>query len=154
VSDKTERGLFESTMVRLALALLALAAVLIIVGVIYFLINRANRNKPLEVDSYPGATQVSSEVLSEGFDHQQYKSADPIEKIEQFFRGQEMECTPQYRTVIEQPGQPPVKEGHLYTTCVLDRSGWGVTQYTKVQIDDGGNPTGQIIIDVQRQWGE
>jgi hypothetical protein len=157
-SEAEPRGLLQSRIVQVALVLIVVAVVLIVVGVIYFLSNRASRNKPLSVALYPGARQVSSEVLYDGHDHQQYVATDSIEQIEAFYGKQDdMKCERQYRTVQERPGQEPLKEGHLYTRCQIDHSWLGITQYTTVVIqpgiDEGGNPTGEIVIDVQRYWG-
>jgi len=160
VSNKnhTDRTLMQSTMVRLALAVAVIGIVLVVVGVIAFFSYRANRNKPLEVKVYPGAALVNEERLYDGFDHQQYVSTDPFEEIEAFYdRQDDMECERQYRVVEDRPGQEPLKEDVLFTRCQIDHSGLGMTQYTSVVIqpafDDNQNPTGQIIIDVQRHWG-
>lgn len=158
-NDKpTDRTLKQSTMVRLALAIAVIGVVLVVVGVIAFFSYRANRNKPLEVDVYPGATLVNDERLYDGFDHQQYVSTDSFDEIEAFYdRQDDMDCERQYRVVEERPEQEPLKEDVLYTRCQIDHSGLGMTQYTSIVIqpvfDDGQNPTGQIMIDVQRHWG-
>jgi len=69
-----------------------------------------------------------------------------------------MVCEPQYRVVEQMPGQKePRKEGHIFTRCQIDHSGWGMTQYTTIVIqpvyDQNQNPTGQVTIDIQRHWG-
>lgn len=145
-----ERSMLQSKVVRLGLGLLVLGVVVIVAGVIIYLAYRSSRNKPLEVDVYPGAEQVSSEVL-EDFDHQQYASADPVEKIEQFYTEQDMECTKQYQNVNGQ-------SVHVDTRCLIDHSFLDITQYTQViiqpQVDEAGTSTGTVVIDVRRYWGD
>jgi hypothetical protein len=146
---KEERTVLQSKVVRLALGLLIVGVIIIVAGVIIYLAYRSSRNKPLEVDVYPGAQQVSSEVL-EGFDHQQYQSSDSIEKIEKFYTDQDMDCEQQFQTINGQAQ-------HLDTRCVIDHSFLDISQYTRViiqpQVDEAGNATGTVIIDVRRYWG-
>ena len=115
MSDTSERGVFQSNLIRLVLVLLIVSVVLVIVGVVGYMQYRSSRNKPLEIDIYPGARLVSSEVLYDGYDHQQYVSPDPIDTIEEFYGKQDMDCEPQYATITERPGEEPVREGYLYT---------------------------------------
>ncbi len=147
------RGLF------VGLSALAVLAMLIVIAVVVFLALRASRNKPLDVAIYPGAQLVNAEKLYEGLDHQQYVSSDSFEAIETFYAAQkDMDCERFYRTVQERPGQEPLKEGHIRTRCQVDHSGFGVTQYTTITIqpvfDQNEKPTGEVIIDIQRYWGD
>ena len=159
VSHSGERGFFQSTIVRLTLVVVAAVIVLVVAAVIAAYLYRSSRDKPLEVEIYPGAALVNSEKLYDGFDHQQYTSTDPFEQIERFYAAQkDMVCEPQYRVVEQMPGQKePRKEGHIFTRCQIDHSGWGMTQYTTIVIqpvyDQNQNPTGQVTIDIQRHWG-
>ncbi|MBN1679123.1 MAG: hypothetical protein JW966_02445 [Anaerolineae bacterium] len=157
MSETSERGLFQSNLIRLVLVLLIVGVVLVVVGVVGYMQYRSSRDKPLKVDTYPGAQLVGNEVLYDGYDHQQYVSSDPIDTIEQFYAKQDMDCEPQYATIVERPGEEPVREGYLYTRCLRDRSSLGMTQYTTVVLqpeqDEAGNATGQVVIDVRRYWG-
>jgi hypothetical protein len=153
-----EYGLWQSRVVRIVLGLVVIGVIVIIAAVIGLLMYRESRNKPLDVDVYPGVQQVSDERLYDGHDHQQYVSTDPVDEIEAFYADQDdMECKRQYQTYVERPGEEPLKEGYLYTRCLIDHSTLGMTQYTTVVIqpvtDESGQATGQVVIDVQRFWG-
>ncbi len=156
--EQADRSLMQSPMIRLALGVVIVGIVLIVAGVVTFFSYRASRDKPLKVKTYPGAVLVNAETVSAGFDHQQYVSDDPFEDIEQFYAGQnDMVCERQYRVVEERPGQDPLKQDVLFTRCQIDHSGLGVTQYTSIVIqpvrDADQVPSGQVVIDVQRHWG-
>ncbi len=152
-------GCLSSRLVRLVLIAVVLFMVLVAVVVVVVLGLRASRDKPLEVAIYPGARLVNHETVYEGFDHLQYYSDDPFAAVEAFyFERDGMVCVRQYRTVQERPGQEPLREGHLSTRCQVDRSGYGITQVATVLIqpayDANEQPTDQIVIDIQRYWGE
>jgi hypothetical protein len=145
-------------LIRGVLALFVIGIVGAVIGVIAFLSYRSSRDKPLEVKVYPGAVMVNDEVIYDGYDHQQYLTSDPIESVEAFYDGQDdMECERQYQRVQQIEGEDPIREGYLFTSCIIDHSGLGMTQYTKVVLqpryDDAGGATGEVIIDVQRYWG-
>jgi hypothetical protein len=159
VSRPEDKGFFQSTIVRLTLVAVAIVVVLVTAAVIGAYLYRSSRNKPLQVPIYPGATLVNSEKVYDGFEHDQYMSADPFEEIEQFYADRKgMACEPQYSVVEQVPGQTePRKEGHIFTRCQIDHSALGMTQYTTIMIqpvyDQEQNPTGQVTIDIQRHWG-
>ncbi len=148
----------QSRLVRIALGVAGLAAIAAVVGVIAFVLMRASRNKPLEIDLPPGARQVGGEALSDHADHQQYVSSASLDQIVAAFERQDdMVCHDQYARVIDQPDGEPLREGYLYTTCLIDRSWLDMTQYNEItiqpQYDDNGQPTGEVLIDVRRYWG-
>ncbi len=152
------RGLLQSPVLRFVLALFVIIVVIIVGVIVVFLSYRASRDKPLKVKVYPGAVIVLDEKMFDGFDHQQYMSLDSLDQIEAFYDGQKgVSCERQYQTVTERPGEEPLREGHIFTRCQIDRSGYGMTQYTTIVIqparDEAGNSLGQVIIDVQRHWG-
>ncbi len=144
---------------RLTLIGVASFLALIVLAMVIVLALRASRNKPLKVIVYPAAQLVNHEVLYDGFDHLQYVTGDPFEQVEAFYlTRKEMDCERLYRTVEERPGQEPLREGHYATRCQVDRSAYGITQFATVLIqpvyDADERPTGQVIVDVQRYWGE
>jgi len=148
----------ESRLVRIALGVFGLVLVAAVVAGIAFVLMRASRNKPLEIDMVPGARQVGSEVLSDHSDHYQYVSTSPIEEIvAAFARQDDMVCHDQYARVVDQPDGEPLREGYLYTTCLVDRSWLDMTQYNEItiqpQYDADGQATGEVLIDVRRFWG-
>jgi hypothetical protein len=157
VSEKQEREMMQSTVVRAALALLALGVVLVVVGLISYFAYRASRNQPLDVKIYAGAEEVMSGSPGEGEDHRRYVSNDPVEEIEAFYNRQDdMTCQRQYSVVQSQPGQETRREGYLYTRCIVDHSWMDITQYAVVTIQpvvENDVPTGQVVIDIERFWG-
>lgn len=156
---ETPGGCLSSRLVRVVLVAVVVVVALAAIAIAVVLALRASRDKPLEVAIYPGARLVNHETLYDGFDHLQYYSEDPFAAVEAFyFERDDMDCVRQYRTVEERPGQEPLREGHLSTRCQADRSGYGVTQVATVLIqpvyDATEQPTGQVVIDIQRYWGE
>ncbi len=144
---------------RLVLVGVAVFLVLIVAAVVIVLALRASRDKPLDVPIYPTAQLVNHERLYDGFDHLQYTTGDSFEQVEAFYLARkEMDCERLYRIVEERPGQEPLREGHYATRCQVDRSAYGITQFASVLIqpvyDADERPTGQVIVDVQRYWGE
>lgn len=157
--DEVLNGRQRGRSVRLVLMGIAVFLALIVVAVLIVLALRASRDKPLDVPVYPAAQLVNREVLYDGFDHLQYVTGDPFEQVEVFYLGRDgMDCERLYRVVEERPGQEPLREGHYATRCQVDRSAYGITQFATVLIqpvyDADERPTGQVIVDVQRYWGE
>lgn len=144
------RPLLQRRTVRIMLMLAIVVTVVVVVGVVAYLLFRSSRGEPIDVGVYPGSTLVAEEVIYDGYDHYQYLSTDPVIEIEAFFDDQDdMDCERQYDY-----NQDPAE--HLFTTCLIDRSASDMTQFTKVIIqpvrDDENALTGQVLIDVQRQW--
>ncbi len=154
----TGEGLLQSGMVRFTLGAVALVA-LVVVGVLVWLyLYRQSRDKPLDIAVFPGAQMITQETVYDGLDHRQYVTDAPFAEVEAFYGAQEgVMCEPQYTMVQERDGTI-YREGHLSTTCRIDRSGFGVSQYAIITIqpilDDDGNPTDQVMIDITRHWGE
>ncbi|MBN2305351.1 MAG: hypothetical protein JXQ72_12775 [Anaerolineae bacterium] len=144
------RALWQRTMVRLVIGLVIIAVIAIVIGGIVYLSYRSSRGEPIKVKVYPGAQEISNEKISDGYDHQQYVSTDPVEQIEVFYGSQDdMNCTRQY-DYSRDPAE------YQFTSCIIDKSSLDMTQYTSVVIqpvhDESGNLTGQVVIDVKRYW--
>ncbi len=151
-------GLLQSGMVRFTLVVMGVVALLIVGVVAWLYLYRQSRDKPLDVAIYPGAQMITEETVYDGLDHHQYVTDAPFADVEAFYGTQNaIICEPQYTTVQERDGTT-YREGHLSTTCRIDRSGFGVSQYAIITIqpilDDAGNPTDQVMIDITRHWGE
>lgn len=158
MSEETTRSRSRISVVRLLVLAVGLGVIAAVIAAVAYYAYRESRDGPLQVKVYPGATQTINETVREGYDHQRYVTTDSLEKIEQFYAGQDgMACEPQYAQIIEQPGADPIKEGYLYTRCIKDRSSLNMTQYTVILlqpvVDGSGSPTGEIVIDVERHWG-
>jgi hypothetical protein len=148
----------ESRLVRIALGVFGLVLVAAVVAGIAFVLMRAGRNEPLEIEMVPGAQRIANEVLTDHSDHQQYVSTAPVEEIvAAFARQDDMVCHDQYVRVVDQPDGEPLREGYLYTSCLIDRSWLDMTQYNEItiqpQYDADGQATGEVLIDVRRYWG-
>lgn len=146
------RSLWRRNMLRFVVGLIILVVIVVVIGAIAYSSYRSSRGKPIKVGVYPGVQQITDEVIYAGYDHQQYLSGDPIEQIEAFYNNRNgLKCERQY----DYRQEPAL---YLFTSCIVDRSSLNMTQYTKVVIqpamDDAGNPTGQVVIDVQRHWEE
>ncbi len=160
-SEPAGRGLLNSLMVRVTLGLVILVVVIVVVVAVVFSSMRSSRNKPLKVKVFPGATFVDEEKLNDGFgnhDRQQYTTTATLDEIEQFYdRQKDMSCKRYSGTVVNDSGEQTQAEGHVFTNCKVDHSGWGITQYATVLIqpvyDEGLNPTGDVLIQIERYWG-
>lgn len=156
------RGLFESLLVRVTLGLVVLVVVIGVVGAIVFYSMRSSRNKPLNVKVFPGATLIEEQQLDDGFDHHDrrlYSSMATLEEVEAFYDKQKgVSCKPYTGSIVDGSGAIIQAEGHNFSRCEIDHSGWGVDQYTTILIqamyDDAGNPTSQVAIEIQRYWGD
>ena len=112
-----------------------------------------SRSQPPDVARYPGAQEVAAEVLAAGRDHRQYAVIAPMADVEAFYEGQDgMTCSRQFAGEGGNEGAGR----HVTTRCLLDRSLLGFTQYATVVIrptyDPAQEPSGEIVIDVQRYW--
>lgn len=154
---------------RIVLGLFALVIILIILFGIYYNIVRASHNKAPEVEAYPGATLVSQEKR-DGWDHHQYLSKSDALAIEGFYRERDFTCRQLYGDIYENGIR---KENvYLHSSCLLDRShALGFHQSAQLiiqpqrtpyqyrdnnpanEIVGGGELTGDVVIDIQRQWG-
>ena len=141
------------------IALMAAVIVLLLGGaaVAGYLYVRWSRNQPPNLKTFPGAVQVIDESAAEGRDHQQYAVVAPVSEVEQFYADQDLTCQSQYASVTAGVDGEPVREGYLYTRCLADRSLLGFTQYAVVLIQPQYDPaqvsSGEVVVDVQRHWG-
>lgn len=155
---------------RIVIGLVALTIAAVVCGVIYYTVIRVSKDAPIEFETFPGAQLYLEEQLGEGSDHFYYIStADPL-SIESFYREREFNCITQYGTVYENAVRND--SAYIQSTCLLDRShALGFRQFTRLiiqpartpivyldnnpsnQIVGGGELTGEVVIDIQRQWG-
>lgn len=137
-------------------------AVLIGLGVVIaagYLALRASRNRPLDVPLYPDAREIGRERVYDGLQRVQYVVDAPLDAVDGFYHAHEgMVCQRQYARVSERPGQEPLREGHVFTRCQLDRSWLNLTQYAIVTIrpiaGDNGEPGEATLIDIEQVWGD
>ncbi len=151
-------GLLQSGIVRFTLLAVVVVALLVVGTLAGLYLYRQSRNKPLDVKIYPGAQMITQETVYDGLDHRQFLTDAPFTDVETFYDALDgMQCEPQY-TVVQEHDGTTYREGHLSTTCSIDRSGFGISQFATVTIqpvlDEAGNPTEQVMIDITRHWGE
>jgi len=175
-AEEPEPGVWQRKFVRIVVGRFVLGVVLVGAAIIAFVAYRGSRNKPIELEQYPGSQKVSSEKLSDTQDHAQYVSTDSLDKIMKFYADdQEMDCTRQQQVMVldetlysQNPECPtldtlvaggapvPCVTVPVYV-CLVDRSTLDKTQYAKVTLlpgsDTSGLPTGQVFIDIRREWG-
>lgn len=169
------RGL--SWNLRIVLGLVGLVIIFGIGFAIFYNVIRSTRNKPLEVDTYPGVQLVVEEKLNDNNDHFYYVgTTDPANAqqyatdVAKFYRDKGYECRILSGNFYE--NAVLIENGYVRTACLLDRSHpVGVNQSVEItiqlertpltyldndpqkQITGGGEITGKVIIDVRRSWG-
>ena len=146
----------------------AIIGVLLIVGaIVFFFIDRASHQVPLQIDSYPNATKGgvvnrSSNSRTEFFSLSNVSPEDVVAfyqgKMDSFYgSGTEAEIRnckrfPAFGDQIDyQRGIPGVIPYQF--TCLFDRSGFFVTQYTTVIIQPGiDDNKGLTIVAHDETW--
>ncbi len=146
----------RSGALRLALLALVLVGVLIVAAVAGYLYVQWSRTQPPDVAMFPGATVLLEENAVAGQDHQQYSVVAPVSEVERFYIDHDLTCEPQYASVTEDEGGELVREGYIFTRCLVDRSLLGFTQYAVILIQPRYDPAqldeGEVVIDVKRYW--
>jgi hypothetical protein len=138
---------------------------LIVGGIILFFADRATHQGPLSIDLYPGATlwyEVKRSPTSQSVLYQiPGANADEVyafyqSKLNDFVGSNEERCVraPAAGNFPEfdrgQPDVPPYQ-----WSCMFDRSGFQITQYTRVNIQPGvaSNQTeGMVIVEYEQFW--
>lgn len=141
---------------RIALGLLAVVIVAAIGAAAVYTYARWSRSQPPDVARYPGAQEVAAEMLAVGRDRRQYAVVAAVAEVEAFYEGQDdMACSRQFAAQEDGAGGEGAGR-HVATHCLLDRSLLGFTQYATVVIrptyDPAQEPSGEVVIDVQRYW--
>jgi hypothetical protein len=148
--------------------LAAIFGLLLIVGaVVFFFIDRASHQTPLEIDPYPGSidrgqTRHSDISRSEFF---QVTGVSP-EDVLNFYQGKmdsfydantepELKSCKRFPTIGDHPeytrGDPGIVPYEF--RCLFDRSGFNVTQYTTVIIQPGiDDNQGSTIVVHEQYW--
>lgn len=148
----------------------AIIGVLIIAGgALSFFIDRASRQTPLEIELYPGAAMWGTRAYSNTAQSVYYQvtNASPEQvkdfyqqKMNQFYSGDE---SPELRSCKRNPssgnfqeydrGQPDIVP--YQWSCMFDRSGFQITQSTRVNIQPGiesNGTAGITIIEYDQVW--
>ncbi len=152
MSTKAAPGRRETSWVlRLGLIMAGIGVLLIVVAVIVYMADRATRNAPLSVVTYPDAQLVATAPLGEGHDRVRYISPSPAEEVGTFYQRElgEESCR-RFENSAQDANQPTFQY-----RCYVDRSSLFVTQVTIITIQPGvGEYAGQTLIDMERTWGQ
>ncbi|HEX2906265.1 MAG TPA: hypothetical protein VHO69_05350 [Phototrophicaceae bacterium] len=150
-------------------ALAAIVGVLIIIGAaISFFIDRASRQVPLDIELYPGAMTWGQRANSGSARTVYYQISGEIapeqvkdfyqQKMDQFYPAdterelRECKRDPRDGNFNEYDEGVPNKIPYQWS-CLFDRSGFQVTQFTRVNIMPGINDTaGMTIIAYEQTW--
>lgn len=151
---------------RIVLGLVILSIIFVIGFGISYSVTSNQYSKALELDVYPGTTLSGQVDLLSGQDRLLYVNMvetvdyDTVvarsRDIQRFYEERDYECTVGTGH-INVNGQQE-RNLYIYSRCLLDRShDFGFQQFNTLIIQpqrlEGSNElTGQILIDVQRQW--
>lgn len=151
-------------------AIAAVIGILIIVGgVVSFFIDRASHQVPLEIEVYPGAQWLGQRTHSPTSRTVVYQIANTTpEQVMDYYQQRMNQFYPadvesELRTCKRNPfqgnfleydqGQPGVAP--YQWSCMFDRSGFQITQSTRVNIQPGisaNNTAGSTVIEYQQVW--
>ncbi len=142
-----------------------LGIVIIIGGIVLFLLDRASHQAPLDVATYPGAnlwyTADHSSVSRSVFYQIPGANADDVgafyqTKMKDFYGSAEEQCVrlpavgnfPDY-----DKGVPNIAPYQI--SCMFDRSGFQISQSTRVNIQPGiasNNTEGMVVVEYDQSW--
>lgn len=138
----------------------------VVVGVVLFSLDRASHQVPLDIDAYPGATLWYQTPTSNTSRSVVYQIKDATaDQVAEFYQnkmnafngaGDTSTCVrlPSTGNFVEfDRGQKDVAP-YQYS-CMFDRSGFQISQYTRVNIQPGiaSNQTeGMVIVEYEQNW--
>ncbi len=157
-------SIFRVAVIAIIIGVLAIAG-----GVLSFFIDRASHQVPLEIEVYPGAVEwgrrTHSSTSRTVFYQVPNSTADQVkdfyqQKMYEFYPdsadSELRECvrTPKAGNFLEyDQGKPDVVP--FQWSCMFDRSGFQITQSTRVNIQPGVESigtAGMVIIEYQQTW--
>lgn len=134
-------------------------------GVVLFFLDRASHQVPLEVEPYPGATLWSEVPRSKASRSVYYQvTGATAEEVAQYYQGKMNELNggggetcvrvPSVGNFAEYDRGDPNVAPYQFS-CMFDRSGFQITQYTRVNIQPGiasTNTQGMIVVEYEQYW--
>jgi len=138
---------------------------LIVIGIVLFLVDRASRQVPLEIEVYPGASlwfeaPRSTQARQVVYRAQGATAEDVVayyqRKLTEFSGGNIEACV----RFPDNGNYEAYDRGDktivpYYYSCMFDRSGFQVSQYTRVNIQPGieaNDSLGITIIEYEQYW--
>lgn len=153
------------SIIRLGTLAAILGIVLVLGGVVLFLIDRASHQVPLSIEPFPGAALWYEQPRAENSRAVVYQvvgaTAEDVaayyqRKLQEFDSGAQETClrAPTVGNFADfdkgDPNVPPYQ-----FSCMFDRSGFQITQYTRVNIQPGIaslQTEGKVIIEYEQYW--
>lgn len=157
------------SLIRVGLIAAFIGVLIIAGGAISFFMDRASRQTPLEIELYPGAalwgTRTRSVTAQSVYYQVPNTSPEQVkdyyqQKMNQFYSGDE---APELRSCKRNPssgnfleydrGNPEVVP--YQWSCMFDRSGFQITQSTRVNIQPGvasNGTAGMTIVEYEQVW--
>jgi len=144
----------------------AILGILVILGgVAFFFIDRASHQRPFEIDPYPGATIWFTKTLSSNARQVVYRvqgaSPDDVaayyqQKLSQIEGSNTDPCIRFPSVGNYEAYNKDKKAGVPYRySCMFDRSGFQISQFTRVNIEPGieaNNSAGMVVIENEQYW--
>lgn len=144
----------------------AILGLLVIVGgIAFFFVDRAQHQRPYDIDPYPGATLWFSKPLTGNSRQVVYRvqGATPDEvaayyqqKLTQLSGSDGDPCL-RFPSVGNYDGFDKGDKSSIpfRYSCMFDRSGFQISQYTRVNIEPGveaNNSVGMVVIENEQYW--
>ncbi|MBN1286781.1 MAG: hypothetical protein JXB47_15385 [Anaerolineae bacterium] len=161
MSEQSQSHLLNSTLIRVMIAVVALAAV--VVCVVFVVLNTAlaARRQPIEIEPYPGAQLVAQEDVGVGQDRLLYTTQDAADRVADFYR--ERYHKDEFQK-CERHDAPTNADGSLVypdepafeVMCSIDNSTINAQHSAVIIIQPhtAGPYAGLTVIDIRRAWQE
>lgn len=157
------------SIIRIGVIAIIIGILIIAGGAISFFMDRASHQTPLEIELYPGATLWGKQIHSSTAQSVYYQvpniSPEQVkdfyqQKMDQFYSGDE---GPELRNCKRNPFSGNFEEFDkgaagvvpYQWSCMFDRSGFQITQSTRVNIQPGiqsNGTAGTTIIEYEQVW--
>lgn len=151
------------SLIRLGTIAVVLGLVMVVGGIVLFFADRASHQVPLEIKAYPGSVQIGvadrSDVSRSVIFEVQGATPEDVsafyqQELNQFY-GDTQESCKRFPLSGNFPefdrGTPDVVP--YYFACLFDRSGFQITQYTRVNIQPGiKERQGSVVVEHEQYW--
>lgn len=154
------------SVIRIGTIAVIIGILVILGGIAFYFIDRASHQRPFEIDPYPGATVWFTKTLASNARQVVYRvkgaSADDVaayyqQKLSQIEGGNADPCL-RFPSVgnYETYNKGGANAGVPYRySCMFDRSGFQISQFTRVNIEPGieaNNSVGMVVIENEQYW--
>ncbi len=153
------------SIIRVGTIAVIIGILVILGGVAFFFIDRASHQRPYEIDPYPGASVWFTKSLASNARQVVYRvtgvSADEVaayyeQKLEQTEGSNADPCIRFPSVGNYEAYDKGDRSGVPYRySCMFDRSGFQISQFTRVNIEPGieaNNSVGMVVIENEQYW--